>query len=75
MGERLPCSGGAQASRYHAKGHPLGIQLQNIPIDGAEHIEGEAEAQVGGMKKQRHHQVPAGDWDAGRGRQVGGELA
>ena len=63
---------GAQASRFHARGHPIEIKLHTTPRDGAKHGEGEADAQgTGGRRTRRHHPVPAGDWSAGLGRQGG----
>ena len=41
LGERLPGSGGAQASSFCAKGHPTRIKLQKTLIDGAKNGEGE----------------------------------
>ena len=65
----MPGSGGVQASSFHAKGHLTGIKLHKTPRDGAEHGEGEAEAQgTGGRRTQHHHPGPADDWAAGRGR-------
>ena len=69
LGERSPGSGGAQASSFHAKGHPIVIKLQKTPIDGAEYGEGEAEAQgTGGRRTWRHHAGPSEEWSAGQER-------
>ena len=54
----------------------LGFKLQTTPRDGAEHCEGEADAQSKrGQRTRRQHPVPAGDWVAGRVRKGGGEQA
>ena len=78
MGELSPESGGAQASIFHAKGHLIVIQLQKTPRDGAEHGEGEEDAQGTVDEEQdsatRYQQGNGTPVEAGRegGRTLGG---
>ena len=64
---------GVEAPRpqvFTQKDTQRGIKLQTTPRDGTEHGEGESDAQGTGIyRTRRHHPGPAGDWDAGQGRQ------
>ena len=71
MGKQSPGSEGAEDSSFQAKGHPTGINLQKTSRDGAEHGEGEAEAQGTGDEEHdattRDQQGTGPPVEAGRG--------
>ena len=72
LGERLPGSGGTQASSFCAKGHPTRIKIQKRPRDNTEHVEGKVKGTGRGGTKNATPPPGTGRGMGRRSRPAGG---